>query len=242
MPAQTTFAYHGPLHEQVHEVLRLRIVSGEWNHDQVIPGELELSRELGVSVGTVRKAMDQLTRDNMVVRQRGRGTFVKREAGSQPRHGVQFCDADDQALVPHVTLTRSAIETAGERDAKRLALTRVNGRYPDILRLDREWRAAREGPLLCTETLIVEAGRFQGLSEAIENTSETLFSIYADHYKRRVARTRFIVQAPADATATGKNKGIVLVIERIALDARDVPIEISEQLIHATGHGVQIWP
>jgi GntR family transcriptional regulator len=58
--------------------LRERIVGGEWPPGQLLPGEEALAKELGVSVGTVRKAFDVLSGQGLVTRHRGRGTFVAR--------------------------------------------------------------------------------------------------------------------------------------------------------------------
>lgn len=42
----------------------------------MLPSESEIGRELGASQGTVRKALDMLARDRLVVRRQGKGTFV----------------------------------------------------------------------------------------------------------------------------------------------------------------------
>ena len=49
---------------------------GEWRPGEAIPSEIELARRFGVSQGTVRKAIDALAADNLVVRRQGKGTFV----------------------------------------------------------------------------------------------------------------------------------------------------------------------
>lgn len=67
-----------PLYRQVREVLVRRIADGTWSAGQGIPSEPELAADLGVSQGTVRKALDELTAENVVVRRQGRGTFVAR--------------------------------------------------------------------------------------------------------------------------------------------------------------------
>ncbi|GGC00457.1 GntR family transcriptional regulator [Oxalicibacterium flavum] len=61
--------------------------SGQWRPGDLIPSEMELAARFGVSQGTVRKAIDELAAENLVVRRQGRGTFVAthREARSQFR-------------------------------------------------------------------------------------------------------------------------------------------------------------
>ena len=56
--------------------IRENILSGKWSPDFQIPGELELARQLGVSVITIRQALGQLVREGYVRRERAKGTFV----------------------------------------------------------------------------------------------------------------------------------------------------------------------
>ena len=53
-----------------------RVVSGDWKPGELLPSEMKLAVEYHVSQGTVRKALDELTAENVVVRRQGRGTFV----------------------------------------------------------------------------------------------------------------------------------------------------------------------
>ncbi|HKH95374.1 MAG TPA: GntR family transcriptional regulator, partial [Beijerinckiaceae bacterium] len=65
-----------PLYRQVRELLVQRIADGLWAPGQPIPSEPEIASELGVSQGTVRKALDEMAGENLVVRRQGRGTYV----------------------------------------------------------------------------------------------------------------------------------------------------------------------
>jgi GntR family transcriptional regulator len=65
-----------PLYKQVRDLLSRRIASGVWQAGSVLPSELDLARELGVSPGTVRKALELLEKDRLLWRRQGRGTFV----------------------------------------------------------------------------------------------------------------------------------------------------------------------
>src|SRR5499427_11068472 len=72
-------AYHPsvPRHLQIQRVLRARIESGEWEGDRPIPTEMELLAEFGVSRTTIRGALGVLAREGLIVRHRGRGSFVR---------------------------------------------------------------------------------------------------------------------------------------------------------------------
>jgi len=65
-----------PLYLQVRDAVAGRIASGEWKPNTAVPNENELARELGVSPGTMRKALDLLEHEGLITRRQGRGTFV----------------------------------------------------------------------------------------------------------------------------------------------------------------------
>jgi GntR family transcriptional regulator len=67
-----------PLYRQVRDVLVRRIADGVWQAGQGIPSEAEIAADLKVSPGTVRKALDEMTAERLLVRRQGRGTTVAR--------------------------------------------------------------------------------------------------------------------------------------------------------------------
>ena len=85
----TPAAYHPsvPLHHQIQRVLRSQIESGEWAPDDRMPTETALVERFRVSRATLRVALGSLTRDGLIVRHRGRGSFVARarHVAARPR-------------------------------------------------------------------------------------------------------------------------------------------------------------
>lgn len=71
--ASPTFS---PLYQQIKALITQRLESGEWKPGELIPSEVELGNRFKVSQGTVRKAIDELAAENLVVRRQGKGTFV----------------------------------------------------------------------------------------------------------------------------------------------------------------------
>src|SRR5262245_34902556 len=65
-----------PLYLQVRDSLAGRIASGCLRPGSAIPSEMDLAREIGVSSGTVRKALEVMETERLIVRRQGRGTFV----------------------------------------------------------------------------------------------------------------------------------------------------------------------
>lgn len=65
-----------PLFVQLKQQLLSKIQSGEWTFGHMLPNELALAAEFGVSQGTVRRAIRDLVSDGVLIRRRGQGTFV----------------------------------------------------------------------------------------------------------------------------------------------------------------------
>ena len=65
-----------PIYAQLASWLEAKITTGEWQPDYRLPGEVELAKQLGVSRGSLRKAIAMLLSRNLLVQVHGRGTFV----------------------------------------------------------------------------------------------------------------------------------------------------------------------
>jgi GntR family transcriptional regulator len=65
-----------PLYQQIKALITQSLQSGEWKPGELIPSEVELAARFKVSQGTVRKAIDELAAEHLVVRRQGKGTFV----------------------------------------------------------------------------------------------------------------------------------------------------------------------
>ncbi|MCX4372046.1 MAG: GntR family transcriptional regulator [Dysosmobacter sp.] len=65
-----------PLYYQLREQIRDNILSGKWEYGKELPSELRLCETLGLSRATVKQAMDELVREGLIERKRGKGTFV----------------------------------------------------------------------------------------------------------------------------------------------------------------------
>ena len=71
-----------PLYYQLETILRKKIASGDYSPDTPLPSEDALAGEYKVSRITVRQALSSLEKDGLIIRQRGKGTFVSEEAVS----------------------------------------------------------------------------------------------------------------------------------------------------------------
>lgn len=77
-----------PLYVQVKHALLNALARGEWKQGSAIPAERILADRFDVSIGTLRKAIDELVAENILVRHQGRGTFVSTH--TRDKHYFRF--------------------------------------------------------------------------------------------------------------------------------------------------------
>lgn len=73
-----------PLYHQIYLILRQKILGGDYGYDDRIPSELDLVDEYSVSRITARRALDELAKEGLVKRERGKGTRVQFRLPTQP--------------------------------------------------------------------------------------------------------------------------------------------------------------
>lgn len=70
-----------PLYFQIKSIIKSKILSNEFKGQDRLPSEAELCKKYNVSRGTLRQALSELLREELVYRVRGKGTFVTEGAG-----------------------------------------------------------------------------------------------------------------------------------------------------------------
>jgi GntR family transcriptional regulator len=75
-----------PLYQQIKGLILQSLEAGEWRPGELIPSEMELAARFRVSQGTVRKAIDELAAENLVMRRQGKGTFVATHAAQHVQY------------------------------------------------------------------------------------------------------------------------------------------------------------
>ncbi|MCZ8313669.1 GntR family transcriptional regulator [Phreatobacter sp.] len=206
-----------PLYRQVKERLVRRIADGEWQAGRAIPSEMQIAAELGVSQGTVRKALDEMTAERLLVRRQGVGTFVA--SHDEDRILFQFFKLsrdDGRRVFPDSTVLSVGEERCDADAALRLGLRRGT-RVVRIHRL-----RSLGGDIAVSESIIVPSARFAGLA-ACDPVPNNLYGLYAERYGVTIARASESLKAvpcpPADAPHLGLAAGSpVLAIDRLALD------------------------
>ncbi|HEY5795207.1 MAG TPA: GntR family transcriptional regulator [Bosea sp. (in: a-proteobacteria)] len=212
-----------PLYRQVKDNFVRRLVDGVWSPGMALPSEGQLATEIGVSQGTVRKALDELAAENLLVRRQGRGTFVAEH--DEQRILFQFFKLVSDDGVARFPDSRVLDMTSGPADpAEATALNLL----PDeqVIRI-RRIRSLGGKPLIL-ETVSLPAEVFPGLQDsAVPNN---LYSLFATRYGITVANARERLKAVALTAEEARHLCVAagtpaLAIDRIALSLDGSAVE-----------------
>ena len=219
-----------PLYRQIKGLILQSLQSGEWKPGEAIPSEIELAARYRVSQGTVRKAIDEMAADNLVVRRQGRGTFVA-------THAEQHVQFRFLKLVPDTGAPGS--EGPAERDIIDCRRTRATADIARALALragDAVLQARRvlsyAGVPTIVEDLWLPATPFKGLTaERLSDYHGPMYALFETEFNVRMVRADEKIRA---LPATGGLELLLKVeqgtpllsVERIAYTYKDVPMEL----------------
>jgi GntR family transcriptional regulator len=124
-----------PLYKQVYDLLTSRLVDGSWKPSQLIPSEMALADELGVSQGTVRKALNQMVTEKMLERRQGKGTFVvEHTQESSLFRFFRLREPNGESLIPETKVISSSRREATDEEANKLNIPQ-NASIVELVRL-----------------------------------------------------------------------------------------------------------
>lgn len=217
------------LHTQISDAVRGRIAAGEWPAHYRLKPEPELAAELGVSRGTLRRAMTTLIDEGLLRQVRGRGTFVTStviEPAIAQKLSTLSEDFATQGIeaVTHVLSSRLV-----EAPSTVVNLLDV-APGQQMLEL-RRLRSTQEGPVALLVNY-VRADLAPGI-EQVDFTTHTLFGTLEDDFRLKIGsgRRTFSAQAAAAevADALGLRTGSpVQYLEQVTYLADGRPIEYSD--------------
>ena len=215
-----------PLYDQIKVLLTQSLIGGEWHPGDMIPSEIELAARFKVSQGTVRKAIDSLAGENILIRRQGKGTFVAthNEEGIKLRF-LRLTAASGQKEVLQNELISCGKSKADIRIAKILEI-KAGAALIEIKRL-----LTFSGRPLIYDHIIVPASPFKGLnSTRVEENQGSLYSMYETEYGIRMIRAeeRLTAVAASKDVAEALNLKLgapLLSIERVSFTYGDKPME-----------------
>jgi len=225
--AESWYQPGSPIYLEVRRRISEAIRSGEWRPGEAIPPEKKLCERFGVSMGTLRKAVDELTASGVLIRQQGRGTFVARH--SQDRYLFSFFHLvghDGHKEYPQVRFLGLRTTIADQFASEALAVKAG----AKLLHLSNE--LSLRGKVSSLDEIFLPAGLFPGLTEQrLRERQTTLYQMYQEEFDITVIRASERVRGFA---ATGSQARLLktdvgaplLKIVRVVYSFQDRPVEL----------------
>ncbi len=232
-----------PLYQQIKGLILQSLRETEWRPGEAIPSEMELAARFKVSQGTVRKAIDELAAENLLVRRQGKGTFVATHA----EQNVQFRFLK---LVPDRGAPGS--EGRAQRDIIEFKRVRANADIARALALrtgDATLQIRRVlsfgGTPTILEDIWLPAVAFKGLTvEQLASFQGPTYALFETQFNVRMVRAEEKIRA--EPATNGHEKLLkvelmtpLLSVERIAYTYKDVPMELRRGYYRTDTHHYQ---
>lgn len=215
-----------PLYDQIKVLITQSLIGGEWRPGEMIPSEFELAARYKVSQGTVRKAIDNLAAENILIRRQGKGTFVATHKADVTK--LRFLRltsvTGNKELLENKFI--SCIKTKADSYISKILGVKVGAATIEVKRL-----LTFSGRPLIYDHIIVPATSFKGLNGAkVEESKGSMYSMYESQFGVRMIRAEECLKAVAAekdvASALGLKEGYPLLsIERVSFTYGDKPME-----------------
>ena len=229
-----------PLYQQIKGLILQSLQQGEWKPGEDIPSEMELAARFRVSQGTVRKAIDELAAENLVMRRQGKGTFVS-------THAEQHVQYRFLKLLPDTGDAR--VEGPAQRRVIDCRRVRANADVARALALrsgDAVTQARRilsfAGVPTILEDIWLPGQAFKGLTaEQLANYQGPTYAMFELDFGVRMVRAEEKIRAVLPDEEQAQLLQItpvtpLLSVERIAYTYNDVPMELRRGLYRTDTH------
>ena len=214
-------------YQEVKQKITEDLVRGRYPMGQALPAEKDLAKELDVSIGTLRKAVDELVAEGIVVRRQGRGTYVAEHDEKRLLyyffHIVRW-DADKKTY-PQVETASFGVSQANKEEALKLAIKEGAPVWRIVTRL------YLENECVMVDHITLDKKRFKNLTRAdFDKREGSIYQLYQMRYGQSVVKTNERLRAglagkQISAWLKLKPESPVLHIRRVALDIQEEPIE-----------------
>jgi len=229
-----------PLYQQIKALLLQSLEAGEWKSGAAIPSEQELAARFKVSQGTVRKAIDELSIDNLLVRRQGKGTFVATHAERHVQYRFLKLVPDDGDVNSEGPAQRQIIDCKRARASADVA--RGLGLRPGdaVLQVRRVLSFGASPTIL--EDIWLPGTPFKGLTaERLRNDNGPMYALFESEFGVRMVRAEEKIRAVLPDATQMELLGVtsstpLLSVERIAYTYNDSPMEMRQCLYLTSTH------
>lgn len=226
-----------PLYQQIKALITQSLEQGEWKPGEMIPSEVELAARYKVSQGTVRKAIDELSAENLLVRRQGKGTFVATHHEDRTQFRFLRLMPDEGESAPHEShILECKRVRAPSEIARQLEL-----KAGDSTVLIRRVLSFRGDPVVLDEIWLPGA-LFKGLTaDRLVEYRGPMYGLFETEFGTRMIRAEERIRAVAAEAETAEilrvQKGYpLLLVERVSFTYGDRPVEVRRGWYVTTHH------
>lgn len=243
LPTVITPAF-SPLYQQIKGLILQSLEAGEWKPGEAIPSEMELAARFKVSQGTVRKAIDELAAENLLLRRQGKGTFVATHNEQHVRYRFLKLVPDQGDIESEGPAQRHIIDCKRTRASAEVARALGLRTGDGVLQVRRVLSFAINGVLVprILEDLWLPGVQFKGLTaEQLTGDRGPMYAMFETQFGIRMVRAEEKIRAvSADAEQAALLKVSaqtpLLSVERIAYTYNDTPMELRRGLYNTATH------
>jgi len=229
-----------PLYQQIKALILQSLQAGEWRPGELIPSEMELAARFKVSQGTVRKAIDELAAENLVMRRQGKGTFVATHSAQQVQYRFLKLHPDVGNLEGEGRAQRTILECKRVRapaEIARLLALRSGDTVVQVRRI-----LAFSGIPTILEDIWLPGHPFKGLTaEQMANYQGPTYAMFEGDFGVRMVRADEKLRAVLPDEAQAQLLQVpastpLLSVERIAYTYNDIPMELRRGIYRTDTH------
>lgn len=229
-----------PLYQQIKGLILQSLQSGEWKPGEAIPSEMDLAARYRVSQGTVRKAVDELAAENLLLRRQGKGTFVATHAERHVQYRFLRLLPDQGDSQSEGPAQRHIIECKRLRASAEIARALSLRTGDSILQARRVLSFGGRPTIL--EDLWLPGTPFKGLTaERLSQYQGPMYALFETEFGVRMVRAQEKLRAvlPDEQQAHLLQIPLstpLLSVERIAYTYNDIPMELRRGLYLTDTH------
>ena len=226
-----------PLYQQIKGLILQSLQQGEWKPGEAIPSEMELAARFRVSQGTVRKAIDDLAAENLVMRRQGKGTFVATHAEQQIQYRFLRLMPDDGHARGMERRLLDCRRTRAPADVARALACKSGDAVVQLRRL----LLNKDKPVVLDEIWLPGA-LFKGLTaERLADYKGPMYGMFETEFGVRMIRAEEKIRALAADAATASLLAVppgfpLLSVERLSFTYGDRPVELRRGLYDTAAH------
>lgn len=229
-----------PLYQQIKALILQSLQQGEWKPGEAIPSEMDLAARFRVSQGTVRKAIDELAADNLVMRRQGKGTFVATHAEQHVQYRFLKLLPDTGDASVEGPAQRTVLDCRRVRASADVARALALRSGDPVVQARRILSFAGEPTIL--EDIWLPGQAFKGLTaEQMANYQGPTYAMFELDFGVRMVRAEEKIRA---VLADGEQAQLLhtpagtplLSVERTAYTYNDVPMELRRGLYRTDTH------